>query len=233
VLKFSKYDNVTDIDLVGMINRSFCNLGHLTFHGRDSPILQFLAVMPSLRTLDINDPDAKLIEKLSQFQRGQWTVMPFLRSLTIHLSMSYEHPYLTSLSRLAEIRCDTLSTFRQGPPERMLKTLKIAIHGTDNHSLSHFYYASLVTPRKDMEERSADGIAKVYTSIMMNPTLFNPSTALPFKVDGRDVNNEDRSFRLESGVMKRRGRIFADAMSGLMNIIASDPEAVAGVYVRG
>ena len=233
VLKFSKYDNVTEIDLVGMINRSRCNLRHLTFHGRDSPIWQFLVVMPRLRTLDINDPDAKLIEKLSRFQGGQWTIVPRLRSLTIHLSMSYEHPYLTSLSRLAEIRCDTLSTFRQGPPERMLKTLKVAIHGIENHSLSHFYYSSLVPPRKDMEERSADGIAKVYTSIMTNPTLFNPSTALPFKVDGRDVNNEDRSFRLESGAVKRRGRIFADAMSGLTNIIASDPEALAGVYVRG
>ena len=232
-LKFSKCDSVTDIDLVGMISRSLCDLRHFTFHGRDSPILQFLAVMPSLRTLDINDPDAKLIEELSRFQRSQWTVVPRLRSLTIHLSMSCEHPYLTSLSRLAEIRCDTLPTSRQDLPERMLKTLKIAIHGIENYSLSHFYYASLVPPRKDAEERSADGIAKVYTSIMMNPTLFNPSTALPFKVDGRDVNNEDRSFRLESGVMKCRGRIFADAMSGLTNIIASDPEAVAAVYVRG
>ena len=234
-LVLKSYDNVSGIDLVGMINRSLCKLRHLTFHGHDSPILQFLAVMPSLRTLDINDPDAKLIEELSQFQCDQWTVVPRLRSLTIHLSMSYEHPYLASLSRLAGIRCDTVSAFRQGRPARMLKTLKVAIHGTENHHcLSHFYYASLEPFRNDMEKRSADGIAKVYTSMMTKPILLNPSTALlPFKLDGRDIINEDKSIRMESGVVKRRGRIFADAMSGLTNIIASDPEAVAAVYVRG
>lgn len=237
VLKFSKYDNVTDIDLVKMINRSLCELKHLTFHGRDSPIRQFLAVMPFLRTLDINDPDEKLIDKLSQFHRGgEWTVLPRLSSLTIHLSMSYKHPYLASLSRLAGIRCDTVTTFRQGRPTpflRMLKTLRVAIHGTDNHSLSHFYYASLEPPRTDMEERSADRIAKVYASIMVNPILLNPSTVLPFKLDGCDIINEDRSFRMETGAWKRRGRIYADTMSGLTNILVSDPQAVAGVYVRG
>ena len=235
VLKFSKYDDVTDIDLVKMINRSLCNLRHLTFHGRDSPIEQFLTVMPSLRTLDINDPDTKLIEKLTQFRSGEWTVVPCLRSLTIHLSMSYKHPYLATLSRLAGIRCDTVSAFRQGRPApllRMLKTLKVAVHGTENHSLSHFYYASLEPPRTDMEERSADRIAKVYASIMVTPTLIDPSTVLPFKLDGCDLINEDQSFRMKSGAWKRRGRIYADVMSDLTNIIVCDPQAVAGVYVR-
>ena len=235
VLKFSKYDNVTNIDLVKMINRSHCDLKHLTFHGRDTPIGQFLATMPSLRTLDINDPDPNLIEKLSQFRNGEWTVVPCLKSLTIHLSMSYEHPYLATLSRLAGIRCDTVSAFRQGRPApllRMLKTFKVAIHGTENHSLSHFYYASLEPPRTDVEERSADRIAKVYESIKMTPILIDPSTVLPFKFDGCDIINEDRSFRLNTGVMKRRGRVYTDVMSGLTDIIISDPQAVAGVYVR-
>ena len=236
VLKFSKYDNVTDINLVKMINRSLCDLRHLTFHGRDSPIGEFLVVMPSLRTLDINDPDAKLIEMLSQFKGGgEWTVVPCLGSLTIHLSMSYKHPYLATISRLAGIRCDTVSAFRQGRPApllRMLKTFKVAIHGTENHSLSHFYYASLEPPRTDLEERSADRIAKVYASIKMTPILIDPSTVLPFKLDGCDIINEDRSFRMKSGAWKRRGRIYADVMSGLTNIIVSDPQAVAGVYVR-
>jgi hypothetical protein len=238
VLKFSKYDNVTDIDLVKMIERSDCDLRHLTFHGRDSPLRQFLAVMPFLMTLDINDPDAKLIEKLSQSHRGEWTLVPCLSSLTIHLSMSYKHPYLASLSRLAGIRCDTQSFYRPGAPPlfQMLKTLKVAIHGIENHSLSHFYYASLEPPRKDTEEWYADRIAKVYASIMMNPILSD--TGLHFKVDGYDIINEDKSFREESGVEKRRGRIYRDAMSALTNIIVgdTDPEhkhnAVAGVYVR-
>ena len=45
---------------------------------------------------------------------------------------------------------------------QMLKNIKghVAIHGTENHSLSHFYYSSLEPPRTDMEERSADRIAK-------------------------------------------------------------------------
>ena len=235
VLKFSKYDNVTDIDLVKMIRRSLCELKHLTFHGRDSPIRQFLDAMPFLISLDINDPDSKLIEKLSQFHRGdQWTVVPRLRSLTIHLSMSYKHPYLASLSRLAGIRCDTVTAFRQGRPAslQMLKTLKVAVHGTENHTLSHFYYASLEPPRTDMEERSADGIAKVYASIMTSPILLDPSTVLPFKLDRCDIINEDQSFRMETGAWKRRGRIYADTMYGLTNIIVSDPQAVAGVYVR-
>jgi hypothetical protein len=220
-----------------MINRSLCELNNLTFHGLDLPIRQVLAVVPTLRTLDINDPDPKLIEKLSQFQRGgEWTVVPRLRSLTIHLSMSYKHPYLALISRLAGLRCDTVSAFRQGrlsPLLRMLRTLKVAIHGTGNHSLSHFYYASLQPPRKDVEEWSADRIADVYASMMMNPVLLNPSTVLPLKFDGCDIINEDRSFRMESGTWKRRGRIYADTMTGLTSIIFSDPEAVAGVYVRG
>ena len=45
VLKFSKYDNVMDVELVNMITR--CNLKHFTFYGHDSPIEQFLLVMPS------------------------------------------------------------------------------------------------------------------------------------------------------------------------------------------
>lgn len=236
VLKFSKYDNVTDIDLVKMINRSFCDLIHFTFHGRDSPIRHFLAVMPSLKTLDINDPDAILIEILSQFRPdGLWILVPRLKSLTIHLSISYNHQYLALLSRLAGIRCDTISAYRKGRPVpllRMLKTLKVAVHGTDNHSLSHFYYASLEPPRTDKEEQTADEIAKVYAAITMNPILLDPSTDLPFKFDGYDIINEDRSFRMKSGAWKRRGRIYADTMSGLTNIIVSDPQAVAGVYVR-
>ena len=114
----------------------------------------------------------------------------------------------------------------------MLKTLKVAVHGTDNHSLSHFYYASLEPPRTDKEEQTADEIAKVYAAITMNPILLDPSTDLPFKFDGYDIINEDRSFRMNSGAWKRRGRIYADTMSGLTNIIVSDPQAVAGVYVR-
>ena len=238
VLKFCKYDNVTDIDLVSMIKRSHCDLRHLTFHGRNSPIQQYLVAMPSLRILNINDPDPELIRNLSQLQSGQWTVVPRLKSLTIHLSTSYDHQYLASLSRLAGIRCDTVSAFRQDPLEdpapslRMLKTLKVAIHGTANHSLSHFYYASLGPPNKDTEERSADGIARVYTSITMNPVLFDPTTVLHFRLDGSDIIDEDRSYRMESGTWKRRGRIYVDAMTGLTNIIVSDPYAVAGVYVR-
>lgn len=240
VLKFSKYDNVTDIDLVRMINRSRCDIKYFTFHspfhGHDSPMRQFLAVLPSLWYLDINDPDPKLIEKLSQFQRGgEWTVVPHLRSLTIHLSLSYKHQYLALLSRLAGIRCDTVSAFRQGGPTPllpMLRTLKVAVHGTENHTLSHFYYASLEPPRTDVEERSANRIAKVYASISMNPVSIDPSTVLPFKLDGCDIINEDGSFRLESGAMKRRGRIFAETMSGLSNIVI-DPQAAAGVYVSG
>ena len=37
---------------------------------------------------------------------------------------------------------------------------------------------------------------------------------------------------MKSGAWKRRGRIYTDVMSDLTNIIVSDPQAVAGVYVR-
>ena len=238
VLKFSKYDNVTDIDLVSMITRSRCNLRHFTFHGSGSPIRQYLVVMPSLRILDINDPDPRLIEKLSQSQSGQWIIVRRLKSLIIHLSKQYDHHYLASLSRLAGIRCDTVSNYRQDPPEgtppslRMLKSFKVAVHGIKNHSLSHFYYASLGPPNKDTEERSADGIARVYASILTNPDSYDPSTVLHFKLDGFDIIDEDRTIRMESGAKKQRGRIYVDVMAGLTNIIDSDPYAVAGVYVR-
>lgn len=69
VLRFSmRGDNAMGVELVSMIKRSLCNLKHLTFHGQGSPIQQFLAVMPSLISLNLNDPDPELIEKLSQFQ---------------------------------------------------------------------------------------------------------------------------------------------------------------------
>jgi F-box-like len=234
VLKFSKYDNVTDVDLVKMITRSHCDLEHFTFHGCDSPIQQFLAVMPSLRTLDINDPDPKLITELSHFQNGEWTLMPCLRSLTIHLSKSYKHQYLAMLSRAAGIRCDTVSAFRVGRLlTPVLKTFKVAIHGAENHCLSHFYYASLEPPTTEMEARSADRIAKVYACMMKQiPITLDPSCTLPFELDGRDIINEDQSFRMGSGIWKRRGRIYTDIMTRLTSLIVSDPQAVAGVYVR-
>ena len=69
VLKVSKDNEVIDVELVNMIARSLCDLEHLTFHGRDSPIQSFLTVMPHLTTLDINDPDPELIENMCQIER--------------------------------------------------------------------------------------------------------------------------------------------------------------------
>jgi hypothetical protein len=144
-----------------MIARSLCDLEHLTFLHLSRV---FLTVMPHLTTLDINDPDPELIENLCHFQGGEWTVVPSLQSFTMYLSMSYEEDYLAALSRLAGIRCDTVSPFRADQPSLlMLKTLKIAIHGSNNF-LSHFYYASLQPPKTELEAYSANEIAEVYKS---------------------------------------------------------------------
>jgi hypothetical protein len=234
VLKFSKYDNVIEVELVKMIIRSHCGLEHFTFYGRDSPIKQFLAVMPSLTTLDINDPNPELIEELFQFRNGAWTVVHYLRSLTIHLSKSYEHQYLAMLSRLAGIRCDTVSAFRDDQPSLpMLKTFKVAIHGTENHYLGHFYYASLEPPTTEMEAQSAKRINRVYASIMNDPVILEPSSSITLSEldEARQTlvsPNTDSLF----AAWDRRRQKYAKIMSHLEDILKSDPHAVAGIYVR-
>ena len=230
VLKFSKYDNVMDVELVNMINRSHCGLKHFTFYGRDSPIKEFLAVMPSLTTLDINDPNSELIEKLFQFRNGAWTVLHYLSSLTIHLSKFHKQQYLAMLSRLAGIRCDTVSAFRDDQPSLpMLKTFKVAIHGTEDHYLGRFYYASLEPPTTEMEARSAKRISSVYASMMNDPVISDPSSS----ITPSELNEASRTLVYPIlWAWNRRREKYAKVMSDLKDILESDPHAVAGIYVR-
>ena len=238
VLKFSKHDIVMGVELVNMISRSLCDLKHLTFHGRNSPILQFLAVMPSLMTLDINDPDTELLEKLSQFQGGEWTVVPCLQSITIHISelpqAVFDYRYLATLSRLAGIRCDTVSAFRDDQPSlSMLRTFKVAFHGTEDVCLGHFYYSSLEPPTTEMELWSANRIAEIYTSMMNNPLILHPSSSItPSELIGAHQSLVSSSSDDLPRAWDRRRQNYADVMTDLKNLLESDPEAVAGVYVR-
>jgi hypothetical protein len=245
VLKFSKYDEVMDAELVNMITRSLCDLRHLTFHGRNSPIQQFLTVMPSLTVLDINDPYPELIQKLSQFQGDEWTVVPCLRSLTIHISKippwapssSFPYRYLEALSRLAGIRSDAVSAFRDDHPSLpMLKTFKVALHGIESAAgcLSHFYYASLEPPRTEIELQSANRIAELY-ALVNNPVILHPSPSITASelMEARQIlapTSPDGDGLLCA--WDRRRQIYVEVVTGLKDILKSDPLSVAGIYVR-